>query len=75
VVVGDARSVDDHGIDAGVGQVLDALTGLIHPADQELLAEALGVPPKEERESDRLQPNPPVRASGARGSGAPVLAG
>src|SRR5215212_4296589 len=45
VVVGDARDVDDHILDAHVDQALDAFVDLVHPADQELAAKLLEAPP------------------------------
>src|SRR5215217_8922657 len=44
MVVGDARDVDDHILDADVDQALDAFADLVHPADQELVAELLEAP-------------------------------
>jgi hypothetical protein len=58
VVIGDARDVDDHILDTDVEQVLDALADLVHPADQELVAEALEAPPL----PVRLDRGVPIRA-------------
>src|SRR5215213_4779463 len=44
VVVGDAWDVGDYVLDAGVEQALDAFADLVHPADQELVAELLQAP-------------------------------